>query len=94
MSTEEDGTTAVSAAWLSALVLDERQQKRVRAAVERRRPRCKWCGAADFVVGDAFYVGFLFHREEPHAWSIELTCENAACSRPHDTIRGRATDFL
>ena len=59
MSTGEDGTMAVSAAWLSPLVLHEGQQKRARAAVERRRLRCESCGAANFIVGNAFYVGFL-----------------------------------
>ena len=93
MSTEEPSSTA-SVGWLSSLVLDHAQEKRIRAVVERRRPRCEWCGAEDFVVGTASYVGFMFHREEPHAWSIDLICANSACSRPLDTIIVRATNFM
>ncbi|MFI7193758.1 hypothetical protein ACIBQ0_28865 [Nocardia nova] len=69
--------------------LTERQRDRVLAYLDRRRAHCPACGATDFRVGDALYLGFLFLDEELDSYMVALTCANPACPVPHTGIRMR-----
>ena len=42
--------------------LDENQKRRVREVARERGFACGSCGAGDFEVGEALYLGFLFSR--------------------------------
>lgn len=61
--------------------LDAAAVHRVREQVAAKGGHCEACGATDFVVGDALYLGFLFLNEEADAYLVALTCANPQCPR-------------
>ena len=52
------------------------------------------CGAKDFGVGDALYLGFLFLDEDHYAYMVALTCRNPGCAKPRTEIVLPEKDFL
>lgn len=56
--------------------------------------RCAGCGATDFAVGHALYLGFLFLNEDDDAFMVALTCRNPDCPEPRTGIVLPAKDFL
>lgn len=77
---------------LRALSGEERE--RVLSAARRERARCPTCGSRRFIVGDALYLGFLFHSEDRDAWFVGLTCANRSCPAPRTGLRLRERRFL
>lgn len=75
-------------------VLAPDQQERVLRHVRRRRPACLSCGGDDFRVGQALYLGFLFHSEPTDAYMIALTCTASGCPAPRSAINLHAAEFL
>ncbi|BBY38347.1 hypothetical protein MMAN_24810 [Mycobacterium mantenii] len=67
---------------------------RVLEQVAAKGGHCEACGATDFAVGDALYLGFLFLNEEADAYMVALTCRNPSCSKPRTAIRLRDNEFL
>lgn len=55
---------------------------------------CEACGATDFAVGDALYLGYVFLNEDADAYMVALTCRNPDCPKPRTAIRLPANDFL
>jgi hypothetical protein len=55
---------------------------------------CAGCGAKDFAVGHALYLGFLFLNEDDDAFMVALTCRNPDCPMPRTGIVLAANDFL
>lgn len=75
------------------IVLGEPERARVLAHLDRRGARCRACGATDFVVGDALYLGFLFLDEDLDAYMVALTCTDPGCPVPHTGIRLRRSQL-
>lgn len=67
---------------------------RVLEQVTAKGGHCEACGATDFAVGDALYLGFLFLNEEADAYMVALTCRNPSCPKPRTAIRLRDNEFL
>lgn len=76
---------------LTALTDEER--RRVLVAARREGARCPTCHSRKFTVGEALYLGFLFHSEDQDAWYVALTCANRSCPSPRTGIRLRAKEF-
>ena len=74
--------------------LDPADRDRVLAQVAAKGGHCEACGATDFEVGHALYLGFLFLDEDDDAYMVALTCRNPKCTQPHTGIRLREKDFL
>lgn len=74
--------------------LDPADRDRVLAQVEAKGGHCEACGATDFEVGHALYLGFLFLDEDDDAYMVALTCRNPKCVQPRTGIRLREKDFL
>ncbi|WP_232315730.1 hypothetical protein [Mycobacterium celatum] len=55
---------------------------------------CEACGATEFDVGNALYLGFLFLDEDDDAYMVALTCRNPDCAKPRTGIKLRERDFL
>lgn len=68
--------------------------ERVLESVAVKGGRCAGCGATDFVVGHALYLGFLFLNEDDDAFMVALTCRNPDCPMPRSGIVLPAKDFL
>lgn len=77
---------------LISLEPDARQ--RVLQQVTAKGGHCESCGAKDFGVGDALYLGFLFLDEDDDAYLVALTCRNPNCAQPRTAIKLRDKDFL
>jgi hypothetical protein len=75
-------------------VLTEGQQQRVLGKVEDRGFACGSCDSADFEVGEALYVGFLFLSEDHDNYVVALTCKNPDCRTPRTGIKLRRAEFL
>jgi hypothetical protein len=67
---------------------------RVLAHVAAKGGHCETCGATDFNVGHALYLGFLFLDEDDDAYMVALTCRHPQCTQPHTAIKLREKDFL
>ena len=67
---------------------------RVLALVAVKGGHCETCGATDFEVGHALYLGFLFLDEDDDAYMVAWTCRNPKCAQPRTGIRLREKDFL
>jgi hypothetical protein len=67
---------------------------RVLNLVAAKGGHCERCGATDFEVGHALYLGFLFLDEDDDAYMVALTCRNPECTQPRTGIRLREKDFL
>jgi hypothetical protein len=74
--------------------LDRADCDRVLAQVAAKGGHCETCGATDFEVGHALYLGFLFLDEDDDAYMVALTCRNPECTQPRTGIRLREKDFL
>lgn len=74
--------------------LNEAERRRVREMVRRRNFRCGSCGADDFEVGEALYLGFLFLDEDLDAYMVALTCKAPGCATPRTGIKLRGAEFL
>lgn len=74
--------------------LDAVAHHRVLEQIAAKGGHCEACGAADFAVGDALYLGFLFLNEDSDAYMVALTCCNPDCPKPRTAIRLRDTEFL
>ncbi|WP_428343043.1 hypothetical protein [Mycobacterium sp.] len=74
--------------------LDPADGERVLANVAAKGGHCEACGATEFNVGRALYLGYLFLDEEDDAYMVALTCSNPDCTQPHTGIRLREKDFL
>lgn len=70
------------------------QKRRVLGHLARRGSTCHHCGGADFTVGDALYLGFLFLDEDIDTYMVALTCTNPECAVPHTGVRMRRSQFL
>ncbi len=77
---------------LISLKPDARQ--RVLQQLNAKGGHCESCGAADFDVGDALYLGFLFLDENDDAYLVALTCRSPNCAQPRTAIKLRDKDFL
>ena len=74
--------------------LEPADRDRVLAHVAAKGGYCEACGATDFEVGHALYLGFLFLDEDDDAYMVALTCRNPKCRQPHTGIRLREKDVL
>jgi hypothetical protein len=74
--------------------LEPADRDRVLAQVAAKGGHCEACGATDFEVGHALYLGFLFLDEDDDAYMVALTCRNPKCTQPRTGIRLREKDFL
>lgn len=74
--------------------LDSVAHHRVLEQIAAKGGHCEACGATDFAVGDALYLGYLFLNEDADAYMVALTCRNPDCPKPRTAIRLRDTDFL
>lgn len=76
------------------IALDEAARHRVRRQIVRKGGYCDCCGATDFDVSDALFLGFLFLDEDDDAYMIALTCRNRECAKPRTGIILSEKDFL
>jgi hypothetical protein len=76
------------------VALDQAARERVRTHVSAKGGYCECCGAKDFDVGSALYLGFLFLDEDLDAYMVALTCLNPDCAKPRTAIRLHEKDFL
>ncbi|MBV8541594.1 MAG: hypothetical protein JO063_13305 [Pseudonocardiales bacterium] len=67
--------------------LTDEQKHRVLRQVRRRHGSCRHCGGAEFLVGEALYLGFLFLSEDTDAYMVALTCTSPRCFAPRTGIR-------
>lgn len=74
--------------------LNEAERECVLEQVSAKGGQCQACGATEFDVGDALYLGFLFLDEEDDAYMVALTCRNPDCPKPRTGIKLREKDFL
>ena len=74
--------------------LEPADRDRVLVQVAAKGGHCEACGATDFEVGHALYLGFLFLDEDDDAYMVALTCRNPKCTQPRTGIRLRGKDFL
>ncbi|HZC91855.1 MAG TPA: hypothetical protein VE400_14580 [Mycobacterium sp.] len=73
--------------------LDPVDRDRVLAQVAAKGGHCEACGATDFEVGRALYLGFLFLDEDDDAYMVALTCRTTECGQ-RTGIRLHEKDFL
>lgn len=66
---------------------------RVAELVAAKGGHCDRCGATDFEVGHALYLGYLFLDEDLDAYMVALTCRNPDCGW-RTGIRLRENEFL
>jgi hypothetical protein len=76
------------------IALDPTARERVSEQIAAKGGYCECCGAKDFDVGDALYLGFLFLDEDHDAYMIALTCRNPDCAKPRTGIVLSEKDFL
>ncbi len=76
------------------ITLDRATRERVLEQVAAKGGYCECCGAKDFDVGGALYLGFLFLDEDHDAYMVALTCRNPDCTKPRTGIILREKDFL
>lgn len=67
---------------------------RVLENVSAKGGHCEHCGGAEFEVGHALYLGFLFLNEDDDAYMVALTCRNPDCPMPRTGIVLHDNDFL
>lgn len=77
---------------LVSLNLAEREN--VLEHIAAKGGHCEACGATEFDVGDALYLGFLFLDEDDDAYMVALTCRNPDCPKPRTGIKLREKGFL
>ncbi len=69
-------------------------RRRVSEQIAAKGGHCECCGATEFDVGDALFLGFLFLDEDRDAYMIALTCRNPDCAKPRTGIVLSEKDFL
>jgi hypothetical protein len=69
-------------------------RQRVMDQVAAKGGHCESCGATNFTVGHALYLGFLFLDEDDDAYLVALTCDNPDCAKPRTGIVLAERDFL
>lgn len=74
--------------------LDAVARDRVSQHIAGKGGHCESCGATQFDIGDALYLGFLFLDEDNDAYMVALTCRNPDCPRPRTAIVLRDNEFL
>lgn len=74
--------------------LTDAQKQQVLDQARRQGKACADCGAHDFVVGDALYLGFLFLSAAQDAYMVALSCLNPACTAPRTGITLHEAEFL
>ncbi len=74
--------------------LDTAARQRVSEQIAAKGGYCECCGATEFDVGDALYLGFLFLDEDCDAYMVALTCRNPDCAKPRSGIVLPERDFL
>ena len=74
--------------------LEPEECERVLEQAAAKGGRCESCGATDFDVGDALYLGFLFLDEDNDAYMVALTCRNPKCQKPRTGIKLCEKAFL
>lgn len=79
--------TAAAAARPELTDLDEATRVRVAELVTVRGGRCAAYEGAEFAVGSALYLGWLFLDEADDAYLVALTCRNPSCPQPRTAIR-------
>ncbi|QZA06770.1 hypothetical protein K3U94_17485 [Mycolicibacter heraklionensis] len=86
--------TAIAGARPELIELSQVARDRVSELVTVRGGYCAACGGADFAVGQALYLGFLFLDEDDDAYLVALTCRNTCCPQSRTAIRLRYKEFL
>jgi hypothetical protein len=76
------------------IALDPTARERVLEQIVAKGGYCGCCGAKDFAVGGALYLGFLFLDEDHDAYMVALTCRNPDCAKPRTGIVLPEKDFL
>lgn len=76
------------------IALDPAACDRVRAQIAAKGGYCGCCGATDFDVGDALFMGFLFVDSAGDEYMIALTCRNPECAKPRTGIILPEKSFL
>ncbi|BBZ49047.1 hypothetical protein H7H82_22125 [Mycobacterium heidelbergense] len=89
-----DGPADDAMARPELIALDPTARGRVQAQIAAKGGHCERCGAKDFDVGDALFLGFLFLDEDREAYMIALTCRNPGCAAPRTAIVLPEKDFL
>ncbi len=74
--------------------LNSAARQRVLENVSVKGGHCGQCGATDFEVGRAMYLGYLFLNEDDDAYMVALSCRNPDCPMPRTAIVLRRDDFL
>jgi hypothetical protein len=74
--------------------LDYAARARVLQQIAAKGGHCASCGATNFDVGDALFLGFLFLDEDKDAYMVALTCRNPECAVPRTGIVLHDKDFL
>ena len=73
--------------------LDPAARQRVSEQIAAKGGYCECCGATEFDVGDALFLGFLFLDEDRDAYMVALTCRNPDCTKPRTGIVLSEKDF-
>jgi len=73
--------------------LDPAARQRVSEQIAAKGGYCECCGATEFDVGDALFLGFLFLDEDRDAYMVALTCRNPDCAKPRTGIVLSERDF-
>ncbi|HYY02229.1 MAG TPA: hypothetical protein VE908_22190 [Mycobacterium sp.] len=76
------------------ITLHPADRGRVLMQVAAKGGRCEACGATDFNVGHALYLGYLFLDENDDDYLVALTCRNPECGQPRTAITLREKDFF
>ncbi|GFG96957.1 hypothetical protein [Mycobacterium timonense] len=86
--------TETSATRPELIDLQSVERDRVLELVAVKGGHCAGCGAKDFAVGHALYLGFLFLDEDDDAFMVALTCRNGDCPAPRTGIVLAGNEFL
>ncbi|MEZ0362159.1 hypothetical protein ACAG26_00435 [Mycobacterium sp. pUA109] len=73
--------------------LDSPERHRVLDQIAAKGGHCDSCGGAEFDVGAALYLGFLFLDEDTDAYMIALTCRNRDCAQPRTGVVLHENEF-
>lgn len=74
--------------------LDEAARQRVSDQIKAKGGFCECCGSADFRVGHALHLGYLFLNEDNDAYMVGLVCRNPDCAKPRTGIVLHEDEFV
>ncbi len=74
--------------------LDEAARQRVSDQIKAKGGFCECCGSADFRVGHALHLGYLFLNEDSDAYMVGLVCRNPDCAKPRTGIVLHEDEFV